>query len=59
MNQIVFCKDCRKRGPTYNCPMRHLVTTIEGCGYYQDFTTDESFCSYGEQKDEKPTEGKK
>lgn len=59
MNQIVLCKDCWKRGTTYSCPMRHLVATIEGCGYYQDFATDESFCSYGERKDEKPVEGKK
>lgn len=59
MNQIVLCKDCWKRGTTYSCPMRHLIATIGGREYYQDFATDDGFCSYGEPKDEKSVEEKK
>lgn len=47
---IVYCKDCQKRGTSYQCPMRHLVYGVEGKGWYQDYTTDYGFCNYGEMK---------
>lgn len=50
---IVRCKDCRHRGDTYLCPMRHIVYPVEGAGYCEDNTTDNGYCHYGEKVDKK------
>lgn len=49
--EVVRCKDCKRRGTSYECPFRHLMHT-EGKGYhYVDMTTDAGYCSFGERKE--------
>lgn len=48
---VVRCKDCKHRGSPYSCPMRKLVMPFSGPGAFEDCTTDESFCSFGERKE--------
>lgn len=48
---VIRCKYCKNRGTPYNCPMRRLVHPLDGAGHYEDFTTDDSYCSYGVLKD--------
>lgn len=49
--EVVRCKDCKRRGTSYECPLRHLVHT-EGQGYhYADMTTDDGYCSFGQRKE--------
>lgn len=49
--KVVRCKDCKRRGTSYECPFRHLVHT-EGQGYhYADMTTDDGYCSFGQRKE--------
>lgn len=49
---VVRCKDCKNRGSTYKCPMRHLVHPLDGAGYYVDFTRDDGYCHWGEKKED-------
>lgn len=48
---VVMCKDCKRRGTSYECPFRHLDYTEAEGYHYVDCTTDEGYCSFGERKD--------
>lgn len=48
--EVVRCKDCRRRGTAYECPLRQLMHTEAEGYHYVDKTTDDGFCSFGERK---------
>lgn len=47
---IVRCMDCKNRGSTYKCPMRHLTHPLDGAGHYVDLTRDDGYCHCGERR---------
>jgi predicted RNA-binding Zn-ribbon protein involved in translation (DUF1610 family) len=49
---VVRCKDCKHRGTSYDCPFRRIVFTEAEGYHYDDCTMDDSFCSFGEKKEE-------
>lgn len=51
---VVRCKDCKNRGTSYDCPFRRLVFTEAEGYHYEDVTLDDSFCSFGERKEDAP-----
>ena len=51
---VVRCKDCKNRGTSYDCPFRQLVFTEAEGYHYEDVTLDDSFCSFGERKEDAP-----
>lgn len=53
---VVRCKDCKNRGTSYACPYRRLVFTEAEGYHYEDVTLDDSFCSFGERKEDAPCE---
>lgn len=48
--EVVRCKDCKHRGTSYDCPLRHLVFTEAEGYHYADLTTDDGYCHKGERK---------
>lgn len=49
--EVVRCKDCKRRGTSYECPFRHLIFTEAEGYHYADSTTDDGYCSFGERKE--------
>lgn len=49
--ELVRCKDCKRRGTSYECPFRHLTFTEDEGYHYVDVTTDDGYCSVGERKE--------
>lgn len=49
--EVVRCRDCRYRGSGDVCPMFHLCYSVSEGYYWEDFTMDNKFCSYGAKKD--------
>lgn len=49
--EVVRCKDCKRRGTSYECPFRHLMHTEAEGYHYVDMTTDAGYCSFGERKE--------
>lgn len=49
--EVVRCKDCKRRGTSYECPFRRLIFTEAEGYHYEDVTLDDSFCSFGERKE--------
>ena len=43
---VVRCKECKHRGDSDNCPLRHLAYTTDEGYFFADYTLDDSFCSY-------------
>lgn len=48
---VVRCKECKHRGTSYDCPFRHLIFTEAEGYHYEDVTTDDGYCSFGERKE--------
>ncbi|MBR3797207.1 MAG: hypothetical protein IKK34_14445 [Clostridia bacterium] len=48
---VVRCKDCKRRGTSYECPYRNLMFTEAEGYHYVDKTTADGFCSFGERKE--------
>ena len=51
VESLVRCRDCRYRGNGDVCPMYHLCYSVSEGYYWEDFTMDNKFCSYGAKKD--------
>lgn len=49
--EVVRCKDCKRRGTSYECPFRRLIFTEAEGYHYEDATTDDGYCSFGERKE--------
>lgn len=49
--EVVRCKDCKRRGTSYECPFRRLIFTEAEGYHYADSTTDDGYCSFGERKE--------
>lgn len=49
--EVVRCKDCKRRGTPYDCPLRCLIFTEAEGYHYKDSTTDDGYCSFGERKE--------
>lgn len=49
--EVVRCKDCKRRGTSYDCPLRRLIFTEAEGYHYADSTTDDGYCSFGERKE--------
>lgn len=49
--EVVRCKDCKHRGTSYDCPLRHLVFTEAEGYHYADSTTDDGYCNFGQPKE--------
>lgn len=47
---VVRCKECKHRGTSYDCPLRHLVFTETEGYHYADSTIDDGYCHKGERK---------
>lgn len=49
--EVVRCKDCKHRGTSYDCPLRHLVFTEAEGYHYVDATMDDGYCYLGAPKE--------
>ena len=49
--EVVRCKDCKRRGTSYECPLRRLIFTEAEGYHYEDVTLGDSFCSFGDRKE--------
>ena len=49
--EVVRCKDCKRRGTSYECPFRRLIFTEAEGYHYEDVTTDDGYCSFGKRKE--------
>ena len=51
VQEVVKCENCRYRGDGDICPMFHLCWSVNEGYYWEDFTMDSKFCSYGAKMD--------
>lgn len=51
VQEVVKCENCRYRGDGDICPMFHLCWSVNEGYYWEDFTMDNKFCSYGAKMD--------
>jgi hypothetical protein len=49
--RVVRCEDCKWRGTSYSCPLRHLVFTEAEGYHYVDATMDDGYCYLGAPKE--------
>lgn len=49
--KVVRCKKCKHRGDFGRCPMAHINYGDPPYDENEDYTIDDGFCNYGEEKD--------
>lgn len=54
---VVRCKECKHRGDSDRCPLKHLAYTTDEGYFFADYTLDDSFCSFGKKKDGGASDG--